>query len=367
MKTIDPAYKSLFTLSGCLTSGTLEAMAKGDISGEELLQVQNHLDECELCSDALDGVKDWLNKPSSVTGTISRRNKHVEEHYADRVKKINHRILGRVSVHKQVDAVRKIRKMPNPYRWVALAASIILFLGIYYMVRLRPVSDKEKLAVNKESESVIKNDSTPVSVKETLLPATPSPGKVSPVKMEKNNKEALEIIDNNADDEMFEDISVTSQNELSDKEPVVQKVPDQTSVSEEKTAVKNPDFGRQHIGELKKQQNDKEEHEVAILSVVEQMPEFPGGEKALLAFLSKNILYPASARESGIQGVVYVSFIVEATGKISKPEVLRGIGGGCDEETLRVIKMMPDWIPGQHRGKAVSVKYNLPVSFKLTP
>jgi protein TonB len=368
MKTIDPAYKSLFTFSGCLTSGTLEAMAKGDISGEELLQVQNHLDECELCSDALEGVKNWLTKPSSAPAKISMRNTlSQEEHYADRVKKINNRIIGRVTVHKELEAVRKIRKLPNPYRWVALAASIVLFLGIYYMVRLRPLSDKEKLAVNKQRESEIKNDSTPVNSKETLLPATPSQGNIPPGKVEKNKQEAMEITENDAAFEMVEEIAVTSQNELSAKEPVVQKAPDQPSVTEEKAVVKTLSANREGTRKLQKQAVDEEEGETEIFSIVEQMPEFPGGHKELMEFLNRNIHYPVAARESAIQGVVYVSFIVEATGKISKPAVLRGIGGGCDEETLRVIKLMPDWIPGQHRGKAVSVKYNLPVSFTLTP
>ena len=95
------------------------------------------------------------------------------------------------------------------------------------------------------------------------------------------------------------------------------------------------------------------------------MPEYPGGINKLMEYLSKNIEYPKAARESGIQGRVFVSFIVEKDGSISNVKVIRSIGGGCDEEAVRVVKAMPKWKPGKQRGKAVRVSYMLPVVFKL--
>lgn len=367
MNTIDPAYKSLFTPSGCLTAISLEAAVNGSLSSEELSLVENHLKECELCSDAFEGVKNWYSAPSTNSGSkILRNRSSQEDHYADRVKKINNRILGRVIVHKETEAVRKTRKMPSPYRWVALAASIVLFLGVYYMVRLRPVSDKNKLAVHQEKEKELTNDSIPFNNKETLLPSAPSPMQAPNGKVEKNIPLVVESINNDVSVEMFEDIEVPSQNELSAKEPVVQKAPDQPLILDETATVKNQSINREENSKLQKQVVEEVEAETDVYILVEEMPEFPGGQKALLEFLNRNIQYPANARESGIQGVVYASFIVEANGKISKPEILRGIGGGCDEEALRVIKMMPDWIPAKQRGKVVPVKFNLPVSFKLT-
>src|SRR5690242_7751260 len=82
------------------------------------------------------------------------------------------------------------------------------------------------------------------------------------------------------------------------------------------------------------------------LLYVEHMPEFPGGQSELLKFLSKNIKYPKAARENGIQGKVVVQFVVNDIGRISDCTVLRDIGGGCAEEVLRVVKMMPLWKPG---------------------
>ncbi|MCU0320328.1 MAG: energy transducer TonB [Flavobacteriales bacterium] len=101
------------------------------------------------------------------------------------------------------------------------------------------------------------------------------------------------------------------------------------------------------------------------LTIAEVMPEFPGGKDALFAYIGKNLKYPERAQEEGIEGVVYVTFVVEADGKISGVSVLRGIGGGCNEEAVRVVSGMPNWTPGMQAGKPVWVKYNLPIRYKL--
>nr|NQU89230.1 energy transducer TonB [Bacteroidota bacterium] len=110
---------------------------------------------------------------------------------------------------------------------------------------------------------------------------------------------------------------------------------------------------------------EEEVEEMEIFTVVESMPDFPGGDAARMKFLQENIKYPQMARESGIQGTVYVTFVVEPNGSVSDVRVLRGIGGGCDEEAIRVIKMMPNWKPGQQRGKPVRVQFNMPIKFTL--
>ncbi len=102
-----------------------------------------------------------------------------------------------------------------------------------------------------------------------------------------------------------------------------------------------------------------------IFTIVEEQPSFPGGDEARIRFLSENIKYPESAKEISIQGRVYVTFVVETDGSISNITILRGIGGGCDEEAVRVVSMMPRWEPGRQRGKAVRVQFNLPIKFTL--
>lgn len=102
-----------------------------------------------------------------------------------------------------------------------------------------------------------------------------------------------------------------------------------------------------------------------IFTVVEEQPGYPGGEEARIGFLQQNIKYPEEAKELGIQGRVFVTFVVEVDGSISDVRVLRGIGGGCDEEAIRVVKAMPKWVPGKQRGVPVRVQFNLPIKFTL--
>ena len=102
-----------------------------------------------------------------------------------------------------------------------------------------------------------------------------------------------------------------------------------------------------------------------IFAVVENMPEYPGGDEARMKFLANNIKYPKEAREAGIQGVVYMTFVVEKDGSITGAKIMRGIGGGCDEEAIQVVSAMPKWKPGTQRGKPVRVQFNLPIRFTL--
>ena len=105
--------------------------------------------------------------------------------------------------------------------------------------------------------------------------------------------------------------------------------------------------------------------EQEIFEVVEHMPEFPGGQAALMKYLGDNIKYPTIAQENGTQGRVTVQFVVNADGSIVDAKVIRGVDPYLDKEALRVINSMPKWKPGMQRGKAVRVKYTVPVMFRL--
>ena len=102
-----------------------------------------------------------------------------------------------------------------------------------------------------------------------------------------------------------------------------------------------------------------------VYQIVEEMPQYPGGENALMDYVSKNVVYPKEAQEKGISGRVFVSFIVEKDGSVSNVKVMRGIGGGCDEEAVRVISGLPKWKPGKMKGKPVRVSYMMPITFRL--
>lgn len=112
----------------------------------------------------------------------------------------------------------------------------------------------------------------------------------------------------------------------------------------------------------KENKNDKEEE---IFLVVEEMPEFPGGDLALRKYLSNAVNYPLIAQENGIEGKVYVSFVIDEMGNITNVDLLRGVDQSLDNEALRVVRTLPKWKPGRQGGKAVKVRYNVPINFQL--
>lgn len=108
-----------------------------------------------------------------------------------------------------------------------------------------------------------------------------------------------------------------------------------------------------------------EAEEAEIFTVVEESPEYPGGDEARMKYLKDNLKYPQLARESGIDGTVYIEFVVETNGNITKATIKRDIGGGCGDEALRVVKNMPKWKPGKQRNKPVRTQFVLPIKFIL--
>ena len=108
----------------------------------------------------------------------------------------------------------------------------------------------------------------------------------------------------------------------------------------------------------------EDENNEPIFEIVESMPQFPGGEQSMMEYIKNNIIYPANAKDRGIQGRVFVQFVVEADGSISGVQVLRGIEE-LNDEAIRVIKTMPRWLPGKQRGDAVRVRNSVPVQFRL--
>ncbi len=113
------------------------------------------------------------------------------------------------------------------------------------------------------------------------------------------------------------------------------------------------------------QAEEEEEEEGQVFFIVEEMPEFPGGELALRKFIANAIKYPVIAQENGIQGKVYVNFVVDKNGKVTQARIARGVDTSLDKEALRVVNSLPPWKPGKQRGKAVRVSYTVPINFVL--
>lgn len=153
----------------------------------------------------------------------------------------------------------------------------------------------------------------------------------------------------------MKEISAVKVNDL--KEIVETKVAENPVVVSElpvvavKDTVKRGKVGRQEGG---------------VFTVVEQMPEYPGGVNACVNFIKDNLRYPAEAAAKGVQGRVIVQFVVDENGAISNPRIARSVDPALDAEAIRVIKLMPKWKPGMQRGQAVKVKYTVPVNFNLS-
>ena len=186
--------------------------------------------------------------------------------------------------------------------------------------------DKEKINEEASAREVVEDQEMMELIKEE----EPEP---QPVEVPKKAIQ-LEVVD---DDVKVEDVEINAE---VDQEEVIEEIV-QVEVQEEEVV------------------------EQEIFQIVEEMPAFPGGEAKLMEYVGKNIKYPQIARETGIQGRVFIGFVVEPDGSVSNVKLLRGIGGGCDEEAMRVVKSMPKWKPGKQRGKAVRVSYQIPVFFKL--
>ncbi len=202
-----------------------------------------------------------------------------------------------------------------------LAGLVVSMFLIYSMINWKfydvQASDLGQLVVEEEEEDII-----PITEQNTPPPPPPPP------------PAAPEIIEIVEDEVEVEDIEM--EDTEADAETVVEVFEQEEEVVEEE-----------------------------VFTIVENMPEFPGGQKKLFEFLGKNIKFPPAAKANGISGKVYVNFTVAKDGKIENVKVIRGVHDLLDKEAVRVVKSFPNWKPGKQRGKAVKVSYNLPINFLL--
>jgi protein TonB len=158
------------------------------------------------------------------------------------------------------------------------------------------------------------------------------------------------------DEEVAEEEEIKTQEELNETKVTI-SVADVVGTDEENGI---------DVAELNQNQEIAQEpEEEEVFFIVEQMPEFPGGEKALREYIAKHVKYPTLAQENGIQGKVYVTFIVDKNGNVTNATIARGVDTALDKEALRVINSLPKWTPGKQRGQPVNVSYTVPISFLL--
>ena len=148
------------------------------------------------------------------------------------------------------------------------------------------------------------------------------------------------------------------------KEEVAEQIPTIQEIKQNETAAVDVDGDAEVIFE-EPVPEVVVENENEIFTVVEQLPEFDGGYEAMMEFIQKNMKYPGNARRMGVDGTVFVNFVVNKNGSISDVKIMRGIMAECDKEAIRVVEMMPPWKPGKQNGRNVNVRFTLPLKFKL--
>ena len=362
----DKSNKSsaFFTPSGCLTGDALKQYISGSLSGVELEMAKQHISECPLCADAAEGLSMWL-KENSFQSTS-------ENQFNNRTALLNRHINERLHARKLHLPKETKRLSYKPFVWLAAAASILLFIGVGYIFWLQN-QQNSKLEAQKLLRA---RDSALLAQIPENLAYPPSNSKV--ILNIKYNYEkgthsppVLTIVNDDVADASYKALNsgnkagrTIDENEYTENRHGVESdvLRDDPGMYKGQNA-KHTLTVKNNGGAMKRDENDDEISSVFIS--VQQMPSFPGGETARKKYLAKNLRYPTQAVEDGIQGTVYVNFVVKTNGSLADIKILRGIGGGCDEEALRVVKKMPAWYPGYQNGRNVPVRFTLKMDFKI--
>jgi len=150
------------------------------------------------------------------------------------------------------------------------------------------------------------------------------------------------------------------------QQPEIIEVPDEEEIEEEIEVDLDVEITEDEaIEEIITEEAPEEEDVDQVFTIVEQQAEFKGGMKKFLEYVGKKMKYPNMAMRIGVEGKVFVQFVVERDGTITNVQAIRGIGAGCDEEAMKVIRESPKWNPGKQRGRAVRVKVIIPITFRL--
>jgi TonB family protein len=308
--------------NNCLTQEVIYRLILDQLDDKKRAQVIKHLGECDLCSDAVEGLRMLVSEKGPGSAVTSINNLHKE-------------ILDKVKFTKDLNDGDHQSLFHNWLFWIVF--TLVFMSGIFFALLSL---NKKKVELTKPAvrKIEISNTAGNTSVKRKSEPPTAVKKTMSMPSVKKINVQPLKT--------PVKDSVVAGANQQK-AEPVKQgERPSENIISENKRSNSS--------------QEPKE-----IFTVVEEQPGFPGGDEARIKFLQSNLKYPEEAKELGIQGKVYITFVVETDGSLNDIKVLRGIGGGCDEEAIRLVKNMPKWIPGKQRGVPVRVQFNLPINFRL--
>ncbi len=370
--------KRLFEPSGCLSAEGLERYCTGSLTPEDTHTVADHISECAFCAMAAEGYS--FTEPGTAAEDLSKVRKKMQEELV-RQAAAKQPAAASAPMPQTTHGYRPDRHSTSPshddsmtghkstsgspgesgnvlYRYLAVAGILVLIaVGTRFILRF----DGKSL----NQQYILKNDErlysdanfaltdgeviTSVSEEGGLLTYIPPP--------------PLPVVPLTVDDEG------SGSGETPAKPAIKSKT---TERAEMQQAESMPAVADEDSYEMMLESNtagqivmEEEAEEEEIFVVVEQMPGYPGGQEALHRFLAENIRYPKDAREDGIHGTVYVTFVIGTDGRISNIRILRGLSASTDREVIRVLNLMPAWKPGYQRGKPVRTQFAMPVRFTL--
>ena len=344
--------EDMFEPSGCLTREAFEALVNHQFPAEAKAWADEHIASCPFCADALEGF-------ASQTSDFYELMGRTDDDFAD--------LIARVQSKSHFRRILLVT--------LSTAASILMFVGLFMMISkpqpkmqvvnkvirdtLSPKSvNAPKVLADvpkmQKSSRVEPESPPPASERKTVRFTPPVVSDANTAEME--TKDALKT----------ETVAPLEVQSFKSEEPTVDS--GKLALNEDKalkavTIINGSQAKHATNASSIKRVVDAEKE--MSLRLVEQMPEFPGGIEAMTKFISEHLKYPSTASEMGISGKVILQFLVKKNGKITDIKVVRSIGGGCDEEAVRVVKLMPEWIPGKQNGKPTSVYFTLPVNFSL--
>lgn len=239
---------------------------------------------------------------------------------------------------------------------VLIALAIILTLLILSVNGVFNKPEEEQMAISTEQEiATFDAEEEEIEEEEEEQFQMPEPEEIIAPEEVANQQQVTDLLIVE-DDKIEEDKQVKNQEDVLENEAAVGAV----DITEGTNDLNKVIIQEQVIAAPK-----VEDEQPVSIAMVEQKPEFPGGEAAMYKWLSDNIVYPSAASEEGVQGRVVVEFVVGKDGSISNVKVVRPRHPALDKEALRVVKAMPNWLPGRNNGQPVKVTYTLPVTFKL--
>ena len=243
--------------------------------------------------------------------------------------------------------------------WTIIGA-VIFGLLAFGFVKANQYLEERRLAEQGEQEEVLIDMSQEAEEPEPENERVEQPKpEVLPEEVLKSVKVTeLQIVE---DDKVKKEDEIKTQDELKETETAFGQK-DNEKGTEDRNVTRTL---KEEVVVEKKEEKPKEEKKEEIFRSVEQMPQVPGGEAALMKYLQSHINYPPMAAENNVQGRVVVQFVVDKTGKVGEVKVVRSVDKDLDKEAVRVCKSLPKFTPGRQNGQAVSVWYTLPVTFKL--